>query len=251
MCVIVVKPKGVQIRKGYLKNCYLSNPDGAGFMYVKDGKVVILKGYFHFETFYADFAKAEKINRKSPFVLHFRIATSGGVNYENCHPFKIDEHNAFVHNGIFYNLSYANYNLSDTQVFNNTILQNLPTGWQNSTGVFNLLETYAKESASKLAFLSDSGKVLICAEEDGTWYKGSWYSNEAYLPTKAFSFPETWYPLEKSEYRENEMKYPEGTIRCEECALEVDYSETIFIHEFGYICAECAEEYKETLVQTK
>ena len=161
MCVVIAKPKGVQIRKKYLKNCYVSNPDGAGFMFVKDKEVVICKGYFSFELFWAHYLKAEQENTRSPFVIHFRIATSGGVNLLNCHPFKIDEHNAFAHNGIFYNLPYTN-KLSDTQVFNNRILKELPVDWMRWRGIKKLVRGFIKETGSKVVFLGNNKDVWIC-----------------------------------------------------------------------------------------
>ena len=52
MCIIIAKEKyGRLPSEKELKNCFTNNSDGAGFMYVKNGKVVIDKGYMKYEAF--------------------------------------------------------------------------------------------------------------------------------------------------------------------------------------------------------
>jgi hypothetical protein len=46
MCIIVYKPKGKKLPKyETLKTCFENNNNGAGFMYVENGIVIIKKGY--------------------------------------------------------------------------------------------------------------------------------------------------------------------------------------------------------------
>ena len=55
MCILVIKPKGKEMpSKKILRNCWENNPDGAGMMYVKDGHVVIDKGYMEFSDFWKE-----------------------------------------------------------------------------------------------------------------------------------------------------------------------------------------------------
>lgn len=44
MCIIAVKEKGYKLNEEYVKNCFLHNSDGAGFMFVDNNKVHIEKG---------------------------------------------------------------------------------------------------------------------------------------------------------------------------------------------------------------
>ena len=53
MCIIAIKPKNIDLpNKEYLENCFINNDDGAGFMYTKNNKVYIYKGYMDFDSFY-------------------------------------------------------------------------------------------------------------------------------------------------------------------------------------------------------
>lgn len=44
---------------------------------------------------------SEKFGNDSPMLVHFRIATQGLVNRDNCHPFRINN-GALIHNGSFW-----------------------------------------------------------------------------------------------------------------------------------------------------
>ena len=58
MCIIVVKDKNKPLPKlEYLKNCFENNPDGMGFMYLKNNKVIIDKGYMTYKSFEKRFDK--------------------------------------------------------------------------------------------------------------------------------------------------------------------------------------------------
>ena len=51
MCIIVVKPSSVVVSRSILENCFANNPDGAGYMFANEGKVLIKKGFFDFGEF--------------------------------------------------------------------------------------------------------------------------------------------------------------------------------------------------------
>lgn len=93
MCIIAIKSKGVAMPdERTLRTMWTNNPHGAGIMYAgKDGKVYIDKGYMDWTSF------IERLRtlgtpaqvREMGVVLHFRIATHGGVNPGNTHPFPV------------------------------------------------------------------------------------------------------------------------------------------------------------------
>ena len=244
--VVIAKPKGVQIRKKYLRNCYISNPDGAGFMFVRDKEIIIKKGYFSFELFWEDYLKAEQENTKSPFVIHFRIATSGGVNKLNCHPFRIDEHNSFAHNGIFYSLPYT-AELSDTQIFNNQILKKLPVDWMRWVGIKKLIRGFIKESGSKVVFLGNNKNVWICGEDEGDWFKGAWYSNDShtsYVAQKHFGYD---WRKSYNNVTPGLVELDPNGVECVECKAIVSYESVNHLEGFGAVCLDCWEEYQHVL----
>ena len=64
MCIAIYKPEGKVISQDILKECYDSNPDGAGFMYAEDKKLHIQKGFFSYGSFYEAFKdrKSTRLN---------------------------------------------------------------------------------------------------------------------------------------------------------------------------------------------
>lgn len=94
MCVIYVKPKGVDMPTNeILKAMYKANHDGCGFC-------TPTKSYkgLSFASFMREIKSVEK---DEPCIMHFRWATHGSVKRSNCHPFYDYETGTwFAHNGI-------------------------------------------------------------------------------------------------------------------------------------------------------
>ena len=89
MCIICISKKGIrQPGVGVMRTMFESSPDGAGFMFVRDGKVVIRKGFMRFDDF-LQAVKAEKFTKEDPVVYHFRIATYGNIRPEMTQPFPL------------------------------------------------------------------------------------------------------------------------------------------------------------------
>jgi len=200
MCLMIVKHKGQSIPRKHIKAGFDQNPDGAGFMYLDDKKVVIDKGYTEFGLFYAAFKKAEKEFPNSPFVLHMRIGTSGERSELNCHPFKLPQGAGFAHNGILWKYSWENSIHSDTQNFVIRVLHNLPKKFWMNAGINGLLENVASDTGSKFVILSPNG-IKIYNENAGEYNKGVWYSNNSYEirlweDTPAYLSGSSWVKIE-------------------------------------------------------
>lgn len=83
MCIIVACENGSRPTKSQVETAFYNNPDGAGLMWVQDGRVMISKGYMYL----ADLARAiDSVPEDSPLVIHCRIGTSGGYGAEVTHP---------------------------------------------------------------------------------------------------------------------------------------------------------------------
>jgi len=178
MCIAIYKPEGKIIPYNTLKECYDSNPDGAGFMYAEDKQLHIQKGFFSLKDFYKEYVKHQ--DKKA--VLHFRIKTHGKIDKTNCHPFAINNAVGFVHNGIINGFGDTDH--SDTIGFNNKVLQPLVNKWGN-LAIFqdplkDLIE--ARIGYSKLIFLDRHGNHNIFNEHKGVWDDEVWYSNTSYKP---------------------------------------------------------------------
>jgi len=193
MCIAIYKPEDKVLSLATLKECYTSNPDGAGFMYAENKKLHIEKGFFSFQSFYDAFKKHET----KQAVIHFRIKTHGKIDTTNCHPFAVNNAIGFVHNGIISGFGDANH--SDTIGFNQSILQPLVSKWGNlalfQDPIIDLIE--GRIGYSKLVFLDRHGNHKIMNEHKGEWDDGVWYSNNSYKPYVA---PITTYDWKDSKY---------------------------------------------------
>ena len=89
MCVICASPAGVrQPSISEIKSMFRLNPHGAGYMYARDGKVIIHKGYMDMIEFLAAI-RAEHFTAKDSVVYHFRISTQAGVTPAMTQPFPL------------------------------------------------------------------------------------------------------------------------------------------------------------------
>ena len=186
MCVIIYQPSGKTLTKQAVQNCWNANRDGGGYMFSVGGKVVIRKGFFGFAKFWRSYRSDYLgMGKGQDFVLHMRIATHGKIDAENCHPFRIDANTAFCHNGIIRNIFVpANSPLSDTALFGQQILQELPKTWLHNDAIVELVEKYL--GGNKIAVLDKKGDVWLFNENLGLWDGGIWYSNNSYKAYKPF-----------------------------------------------------------------
>ena len=130
MCIICVSPAGVkQPNVNTLRTMFYRNPHGAGYMFARDGKVTIHKGFMDFESF-RKAVRDEHFTAFDSVVYHFRISTQAGVNPEMTHPFPLSNQPArmraldltcrcgIAHNGIIrLTTDPTNTQYSDTAIF--------------------------------------------------------------------------------------------------------------------------------------
>lgn len=175
MCIAILKPKDKKISKEVLQTCFNNNKDGCGFAYCDKGTVMMCK-YMKFDDFYNDYIKVEN---KSNMLIHFRIATHGGVNLLNTHPFKLNNRMALIHNGVISGYGDKE-NISDTRDFIAKVIGNISWKmWKNPSFV-ELVDRAI--GYSKLVILDKSGEYFIVGEDKGEWNDGVWFSNTSYKP---------------------------------------------------------------------
>ena len=194
MCIIACKPIGLKMPDAdTIENMWYANPDGAGLMYNKDGKVHIEKGFMKL----ADFMDAlDRVGKsvdltQTGVVMHFRITTHGGTKPSNTHPFPITDSLpvlkklrtttkiGMAHNGIISNIPREK-DISDTMEF--VLAQMAPISRLCKNFLANedarLLIKNAIGSTNKLAFLKGDGTIYTMGDfvNDG----GLLYSNHSY-----------------------------------------------------------------------
>lgn len=192
MCIICVSPSGTQqpsVQKLY--TMFKHNPHGAGYMFARDGKVYIHKGFMDFPTF-LDAVNGEHFTAADSVVYHFRISTQAGINPEMTHPFPLANRRALMrvldlgcscgiaHNGIIRLTSDPkNRWLSDTAIFITDYLTKIirkPEDLRNQ----KVLDKIYYLAESKFAIMDASGYVATVG--DFVKEHGNLYSNRSYEP---------------------------------------------------------------------
>jgi len=72
MCQIIYKPCCVKLDEEELKDAFLTNKDGIGFMFWDEQKLVLRK-FMSFKKFLVRWRSDIKLYPKSDFVIHFRF----------------------------------------------------------------------------------------------------------------------------------------------------------------------------------
>jgi glutamine amidotransferase len=181
MCIAILTTPGKRLTDNELYRGWSGNRDGAGFAYVDDGEVQIKKGYLEYKPFRDAYNTAvERFGNDSPFLVHMRIRTSGHINANNCHPFKV-QGGAMIHNGMLFTPTGARAGTqsdkkSDTRVFaealhNILILEHVKKA---EAGIRKAIG-----GSNKLAFLYNDSSYHIVGENLGFWRDGVWHSNSA------------------------------------------------------------------------
>jgi hypothetical protein len=96
VCVIAVSPVGEKVAREVFERMWEANDDGFGMMYRAKGGVGIVKGIMDKDEAWEVYSRLPRV----PHVLHFRLATHGGVRPELTHPFVVDEASPIVRVGV-------------------------------------------------------------------------------------------------------------------------------------------------------
>ena len=190
MCIICVSPKRVrQPNVTTIRRMFRNNPDGAGYMVARDGKVTISKGFMDVDE-YIEAIRAEHFTAKDPVVYHFRISTQAGVNPEMTHPFPLSnriEHMKVLdvecscgvaHNGIIrLTTDRNNREYSDTALFIANYLSLIirEPGDLKDERILTLIHRLA---GSKLAIMDGEGYIATIGEYINQ--KGLLFSNTSF-----------------------------------------------------------------------
>lgn len=173
MCLAIYKPADVSISEARLKSGWLGNSGGGGFCYVRKGQVKVFKEFLKWQDFLEAYNQHLAKNKKSPFLIHFRIPSMGDRSGKNTHPFTF-AHGALIHNGTIYGTgAISGSGPSDTALFTARFGDRL---------TYDNVEDNKKQISealgyNKIALLYHDGRHQILNEEDGHWVDGAWYSN--------------------------------------------------------------------------
>lgn len=264
MCMLIAKPHGIEMPGGEtLGNCEWSNRDGIGVAWADPAAgVVRIKKDFATLFEFKDWLTANR-TAADAMLIHFRLATHGGVSIGMRHPFPVTGDVealrageitcplAMAHNGVLYDIKEL-AGLSDTATFIKLILSdpavvdNLRDNKAIHTLIAGMIGSY-----NKLAFLWPDGYVLTFGEFHK--HQGALYSNEQFK--RDFG----WWNDKKSskEYtrvvgglaetrkllEDTRRAKPNSKDYCSACYQEVKVKKMILIagedNEIVYLCKQC------------
>ncbi|MDO4501386.1 MAG: hypothetical protein Q4B60_08985 [Erysipelotrichaceae bacterium] len=197
MCIIAVKPEMAKMfDEDIIRQMFMRNPDGAGYMYVENGNVRIRKGFMKVEDLLNDLDQHNFEGKN--LVLHFRIGTSGLKDGLNTHPYPVYEENALdcvasigmAHNGVLHDFTPKwGSKINDTQTFIHEVLQRLDKGFIEDEEKLFLIEKII--GTNRLAFLDQDDSITLLGdfiEEDGCYY-----SNSSYKPPVPVKYPSNYW----------------------------------------------------------
>ena len=204
MCIIAVSKIGVrQPSLNQLHNMYNNNPDGAGYMYARDGKVHIHKGFMCWEDFKRAVEK-EQFTKDDPVVYHFRISTQAGVCPTMTHPFPLTKDlklcekldlicpTGIAHNGIITMTSFSKETrFSDTAYFITWYMAKLIRNREDLTDPF-VMDMIENLTNSKWAMMDGhTGEIVTIGKFENN--KGLLFSNSSYNNTyRKYLIPEVY-----------------------------------------------------------
>lgn len=257
MCLISFSPSGIIIPENHIRTAWNNgNNDGAGYAFVADGRLIVRKPFWKLGKLIRSYQSDSKDNPNSPFLLHLRLATDGGKNRKNTHPFSLaNDSVVLAHNGIL-SLYSGHKTISDTRLFCETVLVDRP-GSQLTGKPFNSILAKMIGQGNKLVLLGNDGRYSIVNESCGNWNDGIWYSNENYKERIGYGGYYSGYRWERNgkQYRYDDET---GVLRVENqnVPLAADYEtclmcqEQFFDHEMmsNGLCPKCYEIYREDWV---
>lgn len=173
MCQLVYKPAGENWDSTLLHQSYAANPHGVGLAFSKGKDLRVKKGLLKWK----DIEKClREVPRQSMAIVHFRLASQGEVNEQNCHPFYLGKNPdglpaVLAHNG--HVSGFGNDKISDTRELTDTVIGPL---WRAS-GIGRIPKLLGALSVTSRFVILTPISATILNEELGEWKKGCWYSN--------------------------------------------------------------------------
>lgn len=175
MCVAIYKPKDKRLDPDNLWNCWMDNSDGMGVAIAMGKELLVYKEMKDFPYFRDILERYEEYD----MIVHFRIATHGYIDLDNCHPFMISDNVAMIHNGVLSDMDDDEFVRSDTRVFAEDYLKPILADHPEilANKAFLGMITSIAGAWNRIAFLTADGRYAIINEDDGEWIDGCWFSN--------------------------------------------------------------------------
>lgn len=254
MCVIVYKPKGIKLERKVIADCFIENPNGAGYTVIYEKNNFVTRKGFMTEN-ELDASLEENGGDFTPYdmILHFRISTSGGINPINCHPYPISHKQSdftvtesinqpvIYHNGVLFGIKQSWSN--DIELYSDTfLLARDILSRTDATGITNVLSLIANTSNNKFAHVDKHGTVTLYG--DFKKHNDVFYSNMLWNePITKF----TWGEWNRNQWDNTSTSTRYTGTKCKKCGTFLFTWER---YDNG-LCLECSDENKLPVKKNK
>lgn len=189
MCVIIHRDPGIVIPYDKIATACQVNPDGWGFLALKDGELIYQRGYSKTGNAPEEIYPLLEEYIDCDIALHLRFTTAGEKNVENCHPYVVLEKETdgvdlyFMHNGTLSDFRKQNTKMSDSYNFVQAVLKPLLRTARQFYGEDYLKQEYVQtiiaefKGASVFTFMDNEGNTLQFENTSCKDHKGWWSSN--------------------------------------------------------------------------
>lgn len=211
MCVILYKKKDVKIDLETLLLARNINPDGLGLAYFDNNSEVIFER--NLKPTKNDLKACIKKTENKEAIFHFRIATSGGVNLENCQPIYNEKENFLLfHNGVIPALNGASDTVSDT-VLLSYLLEH------KEINKLKLLEKIAQKTFSRFVLIDANNSLYLFG--DFKDHQGLLCSNLNFVPRPVV--PASVHQIKEPYFKTYDDFFASRRCRWEDDILQGDY----------------------------
>lgn len=176
MCLLMWKPAHVVLTRRDIADYYQHNSDGFGVMW-QNPDTGRIAWYKMVGSQKATWRAYQTYAAGRDCALHFRMATSGLINVEMAHPFKVTDSIMMMHNGVLACRSTASR--SDTAEFASIMRRELERHPErlDDESYINALDDVIGPG-NRLMFMRDGNpEPVIVGKDKGLEHNGSWYSN--------------------------------------------------------------------------
>lgn len=199
MCIIAVSPIGEKVSREVFRRMWRANDDGFGMLFRTKEGIGLIKGLMDFQEAWEHYTD---LPDGVPHVLHFRLATHGGVRPELTHPFIVHENSplylrgvvrapVLAHNGVWnlYSIKFPKANLNGPVSDSRVLAAYLGAMRQERRSLKEVIEEHYREIAS-------AGRVVVVDPEEWRIYLvGHWirdgnllFSNASYKDTYSYGY---------------------------------------------------------------
>ena len=192
MCLAVYTAPGARLTREQFFTAWENNDDGGGLAYFNEyGLIEVVKSVTPDWLWKKYMEKWDEYGEESPFLVHFRIGTSGTPDITNVHPFHLNRDTVAIHNGVITQVKTSE-GRNDTRVFIEDYLRLLPDDWLDQPTLVHMVEDFLR--TDKMVFLTANSDLeysaYILNESCGHWNDDEdiWFSNYSYKKSSYKSF---------------------------------------------------------------